>query len=66
MKPQSILLSINMYHNSNKDWLSAALTAALGAGVVTSFAVSQGQHPLVGLGVTGCAVAIALVFDHFA
>jgi len=55
-----------MYHNSNKDWLSAALTAALGAGVVTSFAVSQGQHPLVGLGVTGCAVAIALVFDHFA
>lgn len=54
-----------MYNrNSNRDQLSAILTAALGAGVVTSFAVSQGQHPLVALGITGFAVLVALVFEH--
>jgi hypothetical protein len=35
----------------------------LGAGIVTSFAVSQGQHPLVALGITGIAVIVALIFD---
>lgn len=56
-----------MYNkNSKKDWLSAAVTAGLGAGVVTSFAVSQGQHPLLALGITGFAVLAALVIDHYA
>lgn len=50
---------------SNKDWITAAITAALGAGVVTSFAISQGQHPLLALGITGFAVAAALIVDHF-
>lgn len=55
-----------MYNrNSNRDPLSAVVTAALGAGVVTSFAVSQGQHPIVALGITGFAVLVALVFDYF-
>lgn len=55
-----------MYNrNSNSDRLSAMVTAALGAGVVTSFAVSQGQHPVVALGITGVAVLVALVFDYF-
>lgn len=56
----------NMYDNSKKDWLSAAITAALGAGAVTTFAVSQGQHPLIALGITGFAVVAALVVDHYA
>ncbi|MBW4496536.1 MAG: hypothetical protein KME26_26350 [Oscillatoria princeps RMCB-10] len=47
--------------NSNSDLVGAAVTAALGAGIVTSFAVSQGQHPLIALGITGLAVAVALV-----
>lgn len=55
-----------MYDNSKKDWLSAAITAALGAGAVTTFAVSQGQHPLIALGITGFAVVAALVVDHYA
>lgn len=51
-----------MYNkNSDKDWLGAAVTAALGAGIVTSFAVSQGQHPLVALAITGFSVVVALV-----
>ena len=52
----------SMYNkNSDKDWLGAAVTAALGAGIVTSFAVSQGQHPLVALAITGFSVLVALL-----
>lgn len=54
-----------MYNkNSDKDWLSAVVTAALGAGVVTSFAVSQGQDPFVALGITGFSVSIALLCGY--
>ncbi len=52
--------------NSKKDWVSAALTASLGAGAVTTFAISQGQNPLVALGITGFAVVSALIIDHYA
>jgi hypothetical protein len=56
-----------MYNkNSQKDWLTAGLTAALGAGVATTFAVSQGQNPLIGLGITIFAAAAALIIDYFA
>jgi hypothetical protein len=55
-----------MYNNSKKDWLSAAVTAALGAGIVTSFAVNQGQPPMLAFGITGFAVAVALLIDHYA
>lgn len=55
-----------MYKNSKKDWLSAGITATLGAGVVTSFAISQGQHPLLAFGITAFAVAAALIIDHYA
>jgi hypothetical protein len=55
-----------MYNkNSEKDWVSAAITAALGAGAVTTFAISQGQHPLLALGITAFAVTAALLVDHF-
>lgn len=47
-----------------KDWLSAVITAALGAGAVTFFAISQGQHPLIALGITGFATIAALVVDE--
>ncbi len=50
--------------NSQYDLPTAAVTAGLGAGVVTSFAVSQGQHPLVALAITGLAVLVALVGDY--
>ncbi len=51
-----------MYNkNSNGDLLAAAVTAALGAGIVTSFAVSQGQNPLVALAITGFSALVALL-----
>lgn len=50
--------------NSNKDLLSAAITAAVGAGIVTTFAISQGQHPLIGLEITGLSVLVALLCDR--
>jgi len=51
-----------MYNkDSQKDWLTAAVTAALGAGVITSFAVSQGQHPILALAITGLATVITLL-----
>ncbi len=52
-----------MYNNSNRDWLGSLVIAAIGAGVVTSFAVSQGQSPLEGLGITAIAAVAAVVID---
>lgn len=51
-----------MYNkNTDKDLLGAGLTAGLGAGVVTSFAVGQGQHPIMGLLITAIAVILGVV-----
>lgn len=56
----------NAMYNVRKDWLGAIVTASLGAGVITSFAVSQGQSPFVGLGITLFAAVAAVAIDHFA
>lgn len=51
-----------MYNkNTDRDWISAFLTAVVGAGIVTSFAVSQGQHPLIALAITAIAALFAVV-----
>lgn len=51
-----------MYNkDSNQDLLGAVITAALGAGVVTSFAVSQGQSPLVALAITIFSALVAVL-----
>lgn len=52
-------------YNAQKDWVSAAVTAGLGAGVATSFAVSQGQNPFLALGITAIAALAAVVIDHY-
>ncbi|HAT13707.1 MAG TPA: hypothetical protein DCS91_09190 [Microcoleaceae bacterium UBA11344] len=63
---QSYLGSKNMYDKRpDRDWATAAVTAALGAGVVTSFAVSRGQNPLVALAITVFAAGVALICDRF-
>jgi len=51
---------------AGKDWMSAVVTASLGAGAVTTFAISQGQHPLMAFGITAFAVSAALLIDHYA
>jgi len=48
---------------SGKDWVSSLLIAALGAGVITSFAVGLGQSPLDGIGITAIAATIAVIID---
>ncbi|WP_413167154.1 hypothetical protein ACL6C3_10700 [Capilliphycus salinus ALCB114379] len=54
-----------MYKKDSKgDPLVAVVTAALGAGVATSFAVSQGQSPFVALGITIFAAIAAFVIDR--
>jgi hypothetical protein len=50
--------------NPRKDLLGAALVAALGAGIVTSFAVGQGQHPLIGLGITAIATLFSVICHY--
>jgi di/tricarboxylate transporter len=54
-----------MYNkNTDKDLISAGLTAALGAGVVTSFAVSQGQNPLIALAITAIAALFGVICHY--
>ncbi len=52
-----------MYNNSSRDWLGSLVVAGLGAGVITSFAVGQGQNPLVGLAITAIAAIAAVTID---
>lgn len=54
----------HMYNKTGKDWWTAGITAALGAGVVTSLAVSHGQNPLVALLITAIATVGALAIDQ--
>lgn len=51
--------------NTNKDLIGAALTAGLGAGVVTSFAVNQGQDPMLALGITIFAALCGVICHQF-
>ncbi len=50
--------------NTGKDLATALVTAGLGAGIVTSFAVSQGQHPIIALAITGIAALFAVLCDR--
>ncbi|MEM8543454.1 MAG: hypothetical protein AAGF66_05615 [Cyanobacteria bacterium P01_H01_bin.119] len=54
-----------MYNkNSRTDWLGAAVMAGLGAGVVTSIAVSMGQDPVIAASITLFAIAGSLLLDR--
>lgn len=54
-----------MYNkNTNKDLMSAGLTAGLGAGIVTSFAVSQGQNPFIALAITVVAGLFGVICHY--
>ncbi len=54
-----------MNHNTEKDLLGAGLTTALGAGIVTSFAVTQGQHPLIAIMITLIAAIFGVACRQF-
>ena len=48
---------------SGKDWVSSLLIAALGAGVITSFAVSLGQSPIAAIEITAISAMFAVTID---
>jgi small neutral amino acid transporter SnatA (MarC family) len=55
-----------MYRNkSDRSILDVALPAAVGAGVVTTFAVAQGQHPAIAIAITLVATVFAIVCHQF-
>ncbi len=55
-----------MYKNrSGRSLFDVAMPAAIGAGVVTSFAIAQGQHPAIAIAITAIATAFAMICYHF-
>lgn len=54
-----------MYRERQKDWLGSIVTAALGAGIMTTFAVGQGQSPWMAIGITLFAAVTAVVLERF-
>ncbi len=53
-----------MYQNHKADWLGSMVTAGLGAGIITSFAVAQGQSPWLALAITVFAAIAAVLFEQ--
>ena len=55
-----------MYNGgTEKDYVQAGLVAGLGAGVATSFAVSQGQNPMIALAITLMAAGFAVICHRY-
>ena len=55
-----------MYNGgTEKDYVQAGLVAGLGAGVATSFAVTQGQNPLIALAITLMASVFAMACHRY-
>ena len=50
-------------YNDSKNWLNSLVIAGLGASVMTSFAVGQGQNPILALSVTAIAAVSAIAID---
>ncbi|NJN20941.1 MAG: hypothetical protein HC812_06770 [Leptolyngbya sp. RL_3_1] len=53
-----------MYQNQKTDWLGSMVVAGLGAGIITSFAVAQGQSPWLALGITLFAAIAAVLIER--
>ncbi len=55
-----------MYNGgTKKDYVQAGLVAGLGAGVATSFAVAQGQNPMIALAIVLMASVFAMVCHRY-
>jgi small neutral amino acid transporter SnatA (MarC family) len=51
-----------MYRNrSDRSLFDVAMPAAIGAGVVTSFAIAQGQHPAIAIAITAISTIFAII-----
>lgn len=55
-----------MYKNKSQSSLfDVVMPAMLGAGVVTTLAIAQGQHPAMALAITGISTAFAVICHRF-
>jgi small neutral amino acid transporter SnatA (MarC family) len=55
-----------MYKNrSGYSLFDIAMPAVLGAGVVTTFAISQGQHPAIAVSITVISTIFAVICHKF-
>jgi small neutral amino acid transporter SnatA (MarC family) len=55
-----------MYRNrSGSSLFDVAMPAMLGAGVVTTFAMSQGQHPTIAISITAISAIFAVICHRF-
>jgi FixJ family two-component response regulator len=55
-----------MYKNrSGYTLFDVAMPAVLGAAIVTSFAMSQGQHPAIAISITAISAGFAVVCHRF-
>jgi small neutral amino acid transporter SnatA (MarC family) len=55
-----------MYRNrSGYALFDVAMPAVIGAGVVTTFAMAQGQHPAIAIAITAVSAIFAVVFELF-
>jgi small neutral amino acid transporter SnatA (MarC family) len=55
-----------MYRNrSGFSLLDVAMPAVLGAGVITTFAMSQGQHPAIAISITAVSAIFAVICHQF-
>lgn len=57
----SLRYNFKMKASPQSDLLNTIAISAVGAGIVTSFAVSQGQSPLVALLITAIATGFAVI-----
>ncbi|MDB9525276.1 hypothetical protein PN498_04695 [Oscillatoria sp. CS-180] len=53
-----------MYQKQEKDWVGSLVVAGLGAGVITSFAIGQGQSPWLAIAITLFSAAMAVIIDR--
>ena len=60
----NLLPTVSMYKKQEKDVWGSLVTAGLGAGIITSLAVAQGQSPWVAIAITLFAASVAVIIDQ--
>jgi small neutral amino acid transporter SnatA (MarC family) len=50
---------------SGRSLLDVALPATLGAGIVTTFAIAQGQHPAMAIAITAISTTFTVICYRF-
>jgi small neutral amino acid transporter SnatA (MarC family) len=63
--PITYLVKIMYRNKSGYSLFDVAMPAVIGAGVVTTFAMSQGQHPAIAIAITAVSAIFAVVFELF-